>query len=295
MSKSHPLHDESLGEPAPTLSLLRTLCCEKPFDKLILFLKNSLGDNWHSRELGETLLNELAQNSHNAQVNVCQFISQAQFENNDLYYEEIIHKEGKIPTRNNWHDFFNGLIWLQLPQTKRYFSDVHNKQIEQHGLKKRSPVRDRITHFDECGLLIFTNEAKLAYEIRAHNWHEVFVNRKHQWHNNIAPVIVGHALWEMLLKPFIGLTAKVKVIHLPDFSNQDIRHLQSAQWANQSNALLDELCLKTLKQGQDLYMPKPWMPLPLLGIPNWSTFTQDDAFYENQDYFMPRRVPLIKN
>ncbi|MFW8590108.1 DUF3025 domain-containing protein [Glaciecola sp. 2405UD65-10] len=289
MSISHPLRDESHGELANTLSLLKTLCREKPFDKLSIYLESCLGGNWHTYELGEKLLNTLVQKSRNEHANKCQFISQSQFENNALYYEEIIYKKGKIPTRNNWHDFFNGLIWLQLPKTKRYFSEVHNQQIEQYGLKMRSPVRDRITHFDECGLIIFTNEAKLAHEIKAHNWQAVFINRKHQWHNNIVPIIVGHALWEMLLKPFIGLTAKVKVICLPDFSNQDICNLQHSLWAGQASSLLDELCLNGLKQDKDVYLPKPWMPLPLLGIPTWSTFTQDEAFYANQDYFMPRR------
>ena len=34
-------------------------------------------------------------------------------------YEQYIFDTGQVPTRENLHDFFNGLVWLQFPHTKR--------------------------------------------------------------------------------------------------------------------------------------------------------------------------------
>ena len=46
------------------------------------------------------------------------FVSQAQLPEGTPY-ERFIDETRSIPTRDNLHDFFNGLIWLHYPQTKR--------------------------------------------------------------------------------------------------------------------------------------------------------------------------------
>jgi hypothetical protein len=123
-------------------------------------------------------------------------------------------------------------------------------------------------------------------------------------------VIFGHALWEMLMQPFIGLTAKVLVLNVN--SNEKLRKLwceQDMQFAysnvpSEPSAIIDE-CLADairtkfagiLKQESQeapqrhfqAQRSKFWLPMPLLGIPQWSHVEQDDRFYQDQTYFMPK-------
>lgn len=201
------------------------------------------------------------------------------------YYEQIIFEDNTIPTRKgSWHDFFNGVVWLQFPQTKAYLNQLHISEIETHGLNPRSKVRNHITHFDECGVVLFIQGAsifskcKLAFERQ--DWNTLFCSYKDQWHSAIQPVVFGHANLEMLLNPFIGLTAKVLLIQI------------DAQ-ASVENLLVSEdqdgVLLKHLKEQRPMFTKKPFYPLPLLGVPNWHYAEQDTDFYANTNYFMPKR------
>jgi len=274
---------------APSLSYLDYLSQQAPFSALLEYLQKLFCIQYFDMDLGPELLGKIQALRNTPKELENHFISQTEFETDARYYEEIIFQDKKIPTRANWHDFFNGLIWLQFPRTKHYFTKVHNSEIHSHGLKRRTPVRDRITHFDECGLLLLSNHSDLENEIAAHNWQHVFVEKKAAWHRTIVPVIIGHALWEMLLNPFIGLTAKVKVLYLPNASDAELAHIQASLYSTSISAKIDDLLYQHLNENQDLYRHKPWLPLPLLGIPRWSHLKQDTAFYANDQYFMPKR------
>lgn len=262
---------------------------QAPFSTLIAYLDKVTGVNIIGSNLGADLLNHLYLKRGQHTKASYEFISQSAFESERRYYEEIIFEDKKIPTRENWHDFFNGLVWLQFPKTKRYFSELHNDEISVHGLKQRTPVRDRLIHFDECGLVLLTNQAELESNIAAHNWQKVFVENSALWHKNIIPIILGHALWEMLMNPFVGLTAKVKVVCLPHASDAQLKSMQSTLQSAEVAQQVDALLRKCLVRDNDFFRPKPWLPLPLLGIPNWSPFEQNSAFYANKHYFMPKR------
>ena len=49
-------------------------------------------------------------------------------------YESFIARTGCVPTRDNLHDLFNGLMWLTYPQTKRRLNVLQAEQIAQHGV-----------------------------------------------------------------------------------------------------------------------------------------------------------------
>ncbi len=250
-----------------------------PFHSIVLFILKALQTQrqvkWGDLDNAETL-NCLGGNEAMSESAGKLFTKQC---DSDLYYEQIIQSKDIIPTRENWHDFFNGLIWLQFPKLKRYLNEQHIMEIEKYGVKHRSAIRDRITHFDECGLIILTNDTGLQADIASHNWPNVFVSRKADWHDSIRPVIFGHALYEMLLTPFIGLTAKVTIIDV------DKKHDVNAL----SNSDIDDMVLSLFETNNHLEKKRPWLPLPLLGIPGWAHQTQDSAFYSNTDYFMPKR------
>ncbi len=68
----------------------------------------------------------------------------------DEPYEAFIARTMCIPTRENLHDLFNGLMWLSYPQTKRWLNLLQAQQIALHGAKgPRGSLRDALTVFDE--------------------------------------------------------------------------------------------------------------------------------------------------
>ncbi len=44
-------------------------------------------------------------------------------------YEEFISATGNVPTRDNLHDFFNGLVWQTFPLIKRELNALQAAQI----------------------------------------------------------------------------------------------------------------------------------------------------------------------
>jgi hypothetical protein len=237
-------------------------------------------------------LNSIMQQLHEEKI--VSFADASLFEGDLRYYEQIIFEALQVPTRSNWHDFFNGLIWSQFPNTKLFFNHAHVQQIKANGFtKRRSPIRDRLTHFDECGLVLFTTCDSVEPMIRSHSWQSLFVEEQNKWDTQILPVIFGHAIWEMLLEPFIGLTAKATVIHITASNMGALRasNDEKASLAQRAHfyKICDKLLLEHFEVTKLLEIKKPWLPLPLLGIPGWSPFAQTKAFYDDTSYFMPKR------
>src|SRR3569832_521611 len=70
-------------------------------------------------------------------------------------YESFIFRTRTCPTRENAHDFFNGLAWLEFPQEKSQLNRLQAREIESRGVDAtRGPVRDAITIFDEHGAFL---------------------------------------------------------------------------------------------------------------------------------------------
>lgn len=215
-----------------------------------------------------------------------EFKGQSSFDKDDTrYYEAIIYEDGQIPTREeSWHDLFNGLIWLQFPHTKSLLNHLHMQDICRYGAHPRTPRRNRITHFDECGVIFAVEEANLAQgnellqALAMHQWKSVFVEQNALWQECIHPVIFGHANFEMLLTPFTGLTAKWLCVKVPNGFSNKTRKTQLR--------LLDEALSTRIRELDDFASSAILKPVPLLGIPGWFS-NQDPAFYDNKEYFRP--------
>lgn len=313
MSISDLKDDTSLHPFISALDCLGALTLTRPFNDLLAFIEstglrkysNHGSEDFRAKLAGmrsesvpanelklyENLtnadcLNEIAQRlTYNIGVS---FSDSALFVADKRYYEEIIYESKEVPTRRNWHDFFNGLIWTQFPKTKSFLNETHMQEIAlTASAKKRTPVRDRLTHFDECGLILFTSCSLINTQIKEHQWQELFVRGANKWHTSIIPLVFGHALWEMLLAPFIGLTAKVSVIELSDGAFENLQAMSKRD--PRFYAHCDQLIHEHLIEKQILKSKRPWLPLPLLGIPEWAHCEQSKEFYDNADYFMPKR------
>ena len=199
------------------------------------------------------------------------------------YYEEYIYATKQVPTRkDNWHDFFGALIWSLFPKTKSLLNQLHMAEIAEYGQKQRSKLRNKLTLFDECGVVICLepDAIKHADLLRQHQWQQSFVTHRTDWWQSIRPVIFGHAIYEMATAPFLGLTAKAFFLDVPaGFS----------EWAlPQAYAYLDSQLVRLIS-AQALLNLEQLTPLPLLGVPKWFAANQQPQFYSNEQYFRPKR------
>lgn len=184
----------------------------------------------------------------------------------DLGYEQRIYQHGLIATRkDNWHDFFNAMVWRVFPKTKSAINAVHHQESQIQESTVRSRKRDLLTLFDESGVIVIANQ-NIIDSIKNHDWLTTFVENKRSWLNGDIQIITfGHALYEKYLNPYIGMTAHTLFL---DKSNLDIDFFLG-------EAILEN---KILNSKVEL------SPLPLLGVPGWHD-NQDVDFYSNKQYF----------
>lgn len=185
-------------------------------------------------------------------------------------YERFIHATGTCPTRDNLHDFFNGLVWLRLPATKRRLNALQAQALAagaQAG--RRGAVRDAITVFDENGMLLDA-PPPLWDALMARDWRRLFVALRPLW-AQARVLVVGHALLEKLAAPRKDITAHVWSAPAP---------LDSVEAAD---AWLAAQCTP------ERLAAKPFTPLPVLGIPGWWPENENLLFYDDSVVFRPRK------
>ncbi|GGY44253.1 DUF3025 domain-containing protein [Pseudoduganella albidiflava] len=198
-------------------------------------------------------------------------------------YEEHIGATGCVPTRDNLHDFFNGLVWLSFPLIKRELNALQAAQIARDGIRgERGPARDAATLFDEnAALLVVPDTAPghaLADALRNHRWREAFVARAGAFGSEAQVWLFGHALMEKLVAPYKAITAHTLVVAAPASWFALPRNAQQA-WLDAH--LAERLRTTGLRKAD-------FTPLPVLGIPGWWG-GQDDAFYDDTTVFRAKR------
>lgn len=192
-------------------------------------------------------------------------------------YEAYIARTACVPTRDNLHDFFNGLVWLVWPALKRSLHALQAGQIARHGVgPTRGALRDALTLFDESGAWLAA-PAALLEALRSHDWARLFVDGRAAWFKPdvseddeaVRLVIVGHALLEQLVVPRKPLCAHV----LPLEAARATAVLGGAEpgWSAAD------------------FVPKPFLPLPVLGVPGWWPANEQPGFYEDRAVFRPAR------
>ena len=184
-------------------------------------------------------------------------------------YEHSIH-QGDCPVRANLHDFFSGICWLQFPKSKLRLNELHSAQITVHGeASPRGPVRDALTVLDENGALLDAPQAIWA-ALLTRQWQRLFIDLRPLW-QDVRLLIFGHALLEKMVTPRKGLTAHVWRAPCP------LDSLTAADiWLARQ---LDNEFLAT----------KPFIPLPVLGVPGWWAPNADPLFYDDANVFRSGR------
>ena len=217
-------------------------------------------------------------------------------------YEAFIFQAGQVPTRENLHDFFNGLAWLVFPHTKRRLNALQYAALVADGVQAtRGALRDALTLFDENAAIwpcagtaadgpaasqgnspalsaVLSAADPLLSALRAKQWQRAFTDLRAHWPGG-TPVLFGHALLEKLVTPYKSITA----------------HVYIAREASPCIALADlDSRLATQLSPAEL-APKPFIPLPVLGVPGWWAANENAAFYDDAQVFRaPRDAALEK-
>ena len=231
------------------------------------------------RSIGEQLAPKhvpLHEGLNSLKLTTVRFVPQSALPESQAY-EQIIFKTNTVPTRDNLHDFFNGLCWITFPQTKKKLNQLQAAEIAKVGVQPlRGAVRDALTVFDENAAFLIAPQP-LWDALLARDWKMLFITLRPLW-REAQLVLFGHALLEKLVFPRKSITA----------------HVYRAQSAMNSIATMNELdrWIAASLSAEKL-ATKPFTPLPVLGVPGWWPENENFSFYDDSHVFRP--IQTTKN
>jgi len=259
-------------------------------------------------------LNQAAQ--HLARADLC-FVPQSELPKGQAY-EAFIHVQQRIPTRDNLHDFFNGLCWLRFGRSKRRLNQLQAQEIARQGVaQQRGALRDALTVFDENAILLQAPDG-LWQALGARDWPSLFVQQRQQW-GQVRIDVFGHALLEKLVQPYVAITGHAWRVGSapvtaapqvepaepatpiptqsqpqpqPQSQSQSPIH-SPAHAATDADAQLDAWLCDSLHE--DHLRRKAFAPLPVLGVPGWWVPNETEGFYAQTHVFRAPRTSGTDN
>jgi len=204
----------------------------------------------------------------------------------DEPYERRIYTSGRVSTRlNNWHDLFNALVWMRFPRLKTAMNALHYIAWSDQSDGSRGQLRDALTLFDECGVIVFSNQKSMLNALTQRRWTDAFL--ADGFRTEVQLAISGHAMLEKYLSPYKSMTAKALLIHI----ESDFLELSRQEILTN----LDEKIAQQILTGQLLTKPADLTPLPLAGVPGWWPKNEQDQekFYRDPQVFRPPPVNLV--
>ncbi|UCH48244.1 MAG: DUF3025 domain-containing protein [Betaproteobacteria bacterium] len=197
-------------------------------------------------------------------------------------FEPRAFLKGEVMVRpENWHDLFNALVWMTFPRTKAVINARHYSLMQGQSYRQRSPAGDALTLFDEDGVVVLSSSKQLLELLREFQWKELFRAHRHAVKTEMRFLLFGHAMYEKALNPFVGMTAKSILLHVPD-----------VMLKRQGAAVNDAVDLRLADYVADashLTHGKSLSPLPVLGVPGWWRQNETASFYDDVSYFRPGR------
>lgn len=225
----------------------------------------------------------------NANSQPIEFIPQSQLPDGTAY-EEHIFSTGKIPTRDNLHDYFNACIWFTFLKTKILLNQLQFQVIQTDGIQSsRGKIRDALTLFDENGAVLVTCNNEIDDAINSFSWKKAFIEHRDDWNasykqNSQAQAevyVFGHALLEQLVEPRKPLCAHAITIKV----DQE----WFAQTPEEKIKTLDALMYQQFIHTSSDLNTRSFQPLPVLGIPHFWQENENPSFYEDEFVFRSGR------
>ncbi len=91
------------------------------------------------------------------------FVAQPPKRPDTLPYDERIYTRGEVASRReSWHDFFNMLVWVTFPATKRVINARQRAALHARGdlpKHRRLPEQDALAMLDEGGAIVACRDA----------------------------------------------------------------------------------------------------------------------------------------
>lgn len=193
-------------------------------------------------------------------------------------YEYQIYTTGRISTRpDSWHDLFNALVWMRFPRIKLAMNVLHYRAWDQQNEGCRGKLRDALTLFDECGVIVLSTSTGILQALAGRCWKDAFLS--HGFTTSTQVAICGHAMLEKYLAPYKSMTAKALLIRL----SGDLEKYPRDRLLRS----VDETVAGKMLAGTLLTEPADLGPLPLAGVPGWWDAEQDAKFYNDLQVFRP--------
>jgi hypothetical protein len=193
----------------------------------------------------------------------------------DIGYELRAYTRGEVVTRaDNWHDAYNAEVWLEFPRAKSALNRRHVESMPAGSAAGRGRVRDRLTQFDECGVVVTGMSDPLWRALCDHRWREVFVEQRAELIATTRFLIFGHAGRDALRAPFIGLCGKMM-------------RLDDTEVAADDTAAIDTALVRRLASAD---FSERFPALPLLAIPGITAANENPAYYDDTRQFRPART-----
>lgn len=202
-----------------------------------------------------------------------------------VHYERHIDATGEVPTRaDDWHDAFNALAWCAWPLAKSACNALHLAAMAEGGdadIDGRGAQRDALTQFDECGVVVASSDPSLLQLLADHEWEAAFWARRAAVVAQTRFLVFGHASWDQLRQPFVGLCGKALYRPVgPEW-------LEMPPAAQQADA--DRWLAGWLRARRMALSPRLLSPLPMLGIPGLTPDNARRDYYRDTRQFRPRR------
>lgn len=269
-----PTWDHDFARRSPLLAPLRPLADKLP----------EIG--WPNVEVLNHIADESGRRIVNARGQRIRFV--AADRDRGARFESRTWLTGEVQVRHiDWHDLLNALIWITYPTAKASVNGRHQAALESSAaapggaVGRRTPLRDALTHFDEDGVVVLCSRPELTQLLRDFAWKELFWERRAQVRASMRFFPFGHALSQKALAPFIGMTGKALLFDVaPAILERDAEALR---------AEVDRLTALQLWNPESMLRPRALYPLPVLGVPGWSSANEHAAFYDNAKYFRPGR------
>ncbi len=200
-------------------------------------------------------------------------------------YEARLYLRGELLFReDDWHDYFNVLVWLAFPRAKMALNARHYAALREQvtaRAQNRGPAQDALTLFDEGGVIVVADDDELLACLREWRWKDLFWSNRARVRAQMRFFLFGHALYEKALRPFTGITGRGILLKTePGLIAAPLREQLAAIDAGVAEHLSDPARLATTR---DLAV------VPVLGIPGWCADNESEDYYDDTDYFRPGR------
>jgi len=241
-------------------------------------------DQWPEVEALNKLIEKGGRQVFNARASTIRFVKQVgksacfeeQFEPRTFIRAEVLVRP------QSWHDLFNALVWITFPKTKAAINARHFGLLQAQTSRQRTPAGDALTHFDEDGLVVISSSESLLALLRSFRWKELFWEHREAVRTQMRFMLLGHAMYEKALRPFVGMTAKSVLLQVPG----EVLRLESEAFTEEIDQRLASYVgnLRNLTRGRSL------APLPVLGIPGWWPQNEQSEFYDDVSHFRSGRL-----